>query len=55
MQQNVSVIDVALLQARIAALEAELALYAFRYGLTHEARRLLARRLQDGRDSISDS
>lgn len=47
--------DLARLRARIAALEAELALYAFRYGLTDEARRLLAGRLQDKRDSTSDS
>ncbi|TGD60410.1 hypothetical protein EYC08_20915 [Tabrizicola sp. WMC-M-20] len=34
------------LRAQIARLEAELALYAFQYGLTHEARRLLDARLQ---------
>lgn len=39
--------DQSQLQAQIAAFEAELALYAFKYGLTNEARRLLAARLQD--------
>lgn len=43
------------LRAHIAALEAELALYAFRYGLTHEARRLLAKRLQDSGATTKDS
>ncbi|WP_168219880.1 hypothetical protein [Pseudotabrizicola formosa] len=55
MQQNATSSDLAQLRAHIAALEAELALYAFRYGLTIEARRLLAERLQDKRDSASDS
>lgn len=59
MQQNATASDLARLPARnapptepaqlraqIARLEAELALYAFRYGLTHEASRLLDKRLQ---------
>lgn len=47
--------DPAQLLAHIAALEAELALYAFKYGLTNEARRLLAARLHDGGGLTSDS
>lgn len=39
----------------IAALEAELALYAFKYGLTNEARRLLAVRLHGVGGLTSDS
>lgn len=51
MQQNAPPSDLAQLQARIAALEAELVLYGFKYGLTDQARRLLAGQLQDASGS----
>lgn len=44
--QHATPTELAQLRAQIVRLEAELALYAFQYGLTHEARRLLDARIQ---------
>lgn len=45
MQKEDTMTELRQLQAQIAALETELASYAFKYGLTDQARRLLAQRL----------
>lgn len=54
MYDNPSPVDLSLLHAQIAALEDELAHYGFKYGLTDEARRLLAVQPAGGAESNRD-